>query len=129
MKKVYARCRAHTAETHPEWTKQHSHMDTLRIMMKEVLKDLWIEWNKPSAEIIPLPKPETKPARAAVGIHFFPITTATGLVKPTVVLRSCRTPARYRLMPTTSVPGSTTSTKRHGVLEVSPLNQSEHGGG
>ena len=43
---VYADRRAHTALTHPDWSKQHSHMDGLRIMMKAVLKDLWIEWNK-----------------------------------------------------------------------------------
>lgn len=42
---VYAKRRAHTAITHPDWTKQHSHMDALRVMMKEVLKDLYFEWN------------------------------------------------------------------------------------
>lgn len=42
---VYAKRRAHTAITHPDWTKQHSHMDGLRKMMKEVLKDLHSEWN------------------------------------------------------------------------------------
>jgi Transposase IS116/IS110/IS902 family len=43
---VYAKRRAHTAETHPDWTKSHSHMDALRVMMKAVLKDLYLEWNK-----------------------------------------------------------------------------------
>ena len=42
---VYAKRRAHTEITHPDWSKQHSHMDALRVMMKEVLKDLYLEWN------------------------------------------------------------------------------------
>ena len=42
---VYARRRARTAVTHPDWTKKHAHMDALRVMMKEVLKDLYFEWN------------------------------------------------------------------------------------
>lgn len=43
---VYAARRSRTAETHPDWSKQHAHMDALRIMMKEFLKDLWIEWRR-----------------------------------------------------------------------------------
>ena len=43
---VYEKRRAHTAITHPEWTPKHSQMDGLRIMMKEVVKDLWLEWNR-----------------------------------------------------------------------------------
>lgn len=35
--------RAHTATTHPEWTDGHSHADALRVVAKEVLKDLWVE--------------------------------------------------------------------------------------
>ena len=42
---VYAERRARTAVTHADWSKQHSHMDALRVMMKEVLKDLWLQWN------------------------------------------------------------------------------------
>ena len=42
---VYAKRRAHTEITHPDWSKQHAHMDGLRVMMKEVLKDLFLEWN------------------------------------------------------------------------------------
>lgn len=42
---VYAARRAHTAITHEDWGKQHSHMDALRVMMKAVLKDLYLEWN------------------------------------------------------------------------------------
>jgi Transposase IS116/IS110/IS902 family len=43
---IYATRRARTAATHPDWTKQHGHMDALRIMMKAVLKDLWLQWNE-----------------------------------------------------------------------------------
>lgn len=42
---VYDRRRERTAETNPEWTKAHSHMDGLRIMTKYLLRDLWREWN------------------------------------------------------------------------------------
>jgi hypothetical protein len=47
---VYAKRREHTAVTHPEWTPKHSQMDGLRIMMKEVIKDLWVEWNRHAAD-------------------------------------------------------------------------------
>ena len=40
---VYAERRARTAETHPDWTKAHSHNDAARVMVKRVLRDLWIE--------------------------------------------------------------------------------------
>ena len=40
---VYLARRAHTAVTHPDWTKGHSHADGLRIAMKAILRDLWIE--------------------------------------------------------------------------------------
>lgn len=40
---VYKGRRARTAETHPDWTKLHSHNDGLRIVSKALLKDLWIE--------------------------------------------------------------------------------------
>ena len=43
---VYEKRREHTAVTHPDWTPKHSQMDGLRIMMKEVVKDLWLEWNR-----------------------------------------------------------------------------------
>jgi hypothetical protein len=46
---IYARRRAHTAETHPEWTKQHSRMDSLRVTMKAFLLDLWVVWTGKSA--------------------------------------------------------------------------------
>jgi hypothetical protein len=38
---VYENRRAHTAVTHPEWTDGHSHNDALRVVSKEVLKQLW----------------------------------------------------------------------------------------
>lgn len=39
----YMARRARTAVTHPEWTSLHQHNDALRIVAKEVLKDLWRE--------------------------------------------------------------------------------------
>lgn len=41
-RQVYDLRRAHTATTQPEWTKGHSHNDALRIVAKEVLRDLWV---------------------------------------------------------------------------------------
>lgn len=43
---IYDRRRALTAETHPDWTKAHSHMDGLRVMTKYLLRDLWREWRR-----------------------------------------------------------------------------------
>jgi hypothetical protein len=34
--------RAHTAVSHPDWTKLHARKDALRITMKAFLKDLWV---------------------------------------------------------------------------------------
>jgi hypothetical protein len=35
--------REHTATTHPEWTKGHSHNDAMRVASKAILRDLWRE--------------------------------------------------------------------------------------
>ena len=39
---AYDKRRAHTAQTHPDWTLGHSHNDAMRVVMKEVVKDLWL---------------------------------------------------------------------------------------
>lgn len=41
---VYARRRAHTAITHPDWTPGHARNDALRVMIKEYVKHLWVAW-------------------------------------------------------------------------------------
>jgi hypothetical protein len=41
---AYATRRAHTDETHPDWTKGHSHADALRVAFKRFLVDLWETW-------------------------------------------------------------------------------------
>jgi hypothetical protein len=43
---VYDERRAHTAVTHPDWTKGHSHADGMRVMTKRVIADLWGEWKR-----------------------------------------------------------------------------------
>lgn len=43
-RQAYDRRRARTAETHPDWTKGHSKEDALRVMTKELLRDLWAAW-------------------------------------------------------------------------------------
>ena len=42
----FAARRAHTALTHPDWTKARSYKGALRIMMKAFLRDLWVEWRE-----------------------------------------------------------------------------------
>lgn len=49
---IYAARRMRTAITHADWTKQHAHMDALRVMMKDVLKDLWVQWNNEHARYL-----------------------------------------------------------------------------
>jgi hypothetical protein len=59
---IYAKRRAHTLVTHPDWTKMHSHKDALRVMMKRFLLDLWFQWqrdNKPAT----VPAPVSAPLR------------------------------------------------------------------
>lgn len=41
-RKIYDDRRAHTAVTNPDWTAGHSHSDALRIVSKEVLKNMWL---------------------------------------------------------------------------------------
>ena len=95
---VYAKRRAHTAITHPDWSKQHSHMDGLRVMMKEVLKDLFFEWN-PEKKLV---------GRQIAGETQFNLATsqppATGLSKPRPALPGA--PIRKN--------GRQTSTEAHG---------------
>lgn len=38
---VYDNRRAHTAVSRPDWSDGHSHNDALRVVSKEILKDLW----------------------------------------------------------------------------------------
>jgi hypothetical protein len=47
---VYRRRRAHTAETHPEWTKAHARDDARRVMFKSLIADLWGEWRRLAEE-------------------------------------------------------------------------------
>lgn len=43
---VYLKRRRRTAETHPDWTKGHSHHDAKRVMVKALISDLWHEWRR-----------------------------------------------------------------------------------
>lgn len=49
---VYLARRTHTAATHPEWTRGHSQNDALRIVAKEILKDLW-RWGRAEGDSEP----------------------------------------------------------------------------
>jgi hypothetical protein len=69
---VYDRRRALTAETYPDWTKAHSHMDGLRVMTKILLRDLWSEWRRaehrePDRAIEVVPAAEHSAAREKGG--------------------------------------------------------------
>jgi hypothetical protein len=54
-RQAYDRRRARTAETHPDWSKGHSHGDALRVMTKELLRDLWAAWNGREARTLMTP--------------------------------------------------------------------------
>lgn len=41
LRVVYDRRKSHTSTTRPEWTDGHRHADALRVVSKELLKDLW----------------------------------------------------------------------------------------
>jgi hypothetical protein len=41
---LYVRRRTHCLKTHPDWSRGHLHADAMRIMVKQVIKDLWREW-------------------------------------------------------------------------------------
>ena len=45
-KAVYDARRARTAETHPDWTKGHSHHDAKRVMVQRLIDDLWAAWRR-----------------------------------------------------------------------------------
>lgn len=42
LRDIYLARREHTNETHPDWTKGHSHNDALRVLSKSILKSLWL---------------------------------------------------------------------------------------
>lgn len=93
---VYAKRRVHTAVTHPDWTKKHAQMDALRIMMKKVLKDLWLEWNQVE--------------RKTVGRHQWCEVQVRGA--------TTETPAGFVLKPNEAMPGSPIQNVRHPALET-----------
>lgn len=41
---VYDARRARTAETHPDWSKLHSHRDAMRVMFKSLIADTYAAW-------------------------------------------------------------------------------------
>jgi hypothetical protein len=43
---IYAQRRAATAISHPDWSDGHSHSDAMRIMMKEVIIEVYSRWHK-----------------------------------------------------------------------------------
>lgn len=49
---IYDARRIRTAQTHPDWSKLHSHNDALRIMAQCAIRDLWVEWRRSSESLI-----------------------------------------------------------------------------
>jgi hypothetical protein len=43
---LYVKRREHTKLTHPDWTKMHARNDARRVVVKELLKDLWVNWHR-----------------------------------------------------------------------------------
>src|SRR5262249_39095029 len=69
---VYAKRRRHTAKTHPEWSKGHSHSDALRVMMKRFLADLWTQWTRtPGHEVRKLDLRDSNVAKCAADQNSF----------------------------------------------------------
>jgi hypothetical protein len=58
---IYGKRRDHTAVTHPDWTKKHSHNDAMRIMTKELLADLWREWRMANIRVSTSPDVPSAP--------------------------------------------------------------------
>ena len=50
---AYDRRRERTTQTHPDWTKMHSHVDGLRIMTKQLILDLWSESRRAGLRLLP----------------------------------------------------------------------------
>jgi hypothetical protein len=57
---IYLKRRERTAETHPDWSKGHSHGDAKRIMVQRLVSDLWSEWRRAS-EAMPAVAEEASP--------------------------------------------------------------------
>jgi Transposase IS116/IS110/IS902 family len=135
---VYATRRAHTAQTHPDWSKKHSHMDGLRIMMKEVLKDLWFVWN--NVERKPRGPNSDSGRQSSVEAHNSQATATPAMpdLKPTSLMPgspiengrqlaveaqrygATATPATQALKPANVMPGSPLRNGRHCLLEAHP---------
>jgi hypothetical protein len=43
---AYVSRRERTSDTHPEWNKAHAHADALRVMMKALIRDMWVIWHR-----------------------------------------------------------------------------------
>jgi hypothetical protein len=63
---VYLARRARTAETHPDWTKGHSHNDAKRVMVQKLISDLWSEWRLATAMV---PQKATQALPASTELH------------------------------------------------------------
>jgi len=48
-RRAYNERRSHTALTHPDWSKDHSHKDALRFMTKRFLRDFYAAWEAANA--------------------------------------------------------------------------------
>ena len=135
---IYAARRAHTAKTHPDWTKGHSHADALRIMMKKFLLDLHVAWQRAEATEsnavaigVVKPKPDLRPPRPAStvlkptsSVPAAPHTNAVAMsrVKPETTLRPPR-PARRRVKPNEALPAApnTNAVAKSGVKPIFKL--------
>jgi hypothetical protein len=115
---AYAKRRAHTATTHPDWSKQHAHMDALRVMMKAVLKDLYLEWNPEKKSVgrqtfieahgsnATSPSPATEFAKPSDRMPGSPIENGRQSVIETQRSDATASPASIPLKPKRAVPGS-----------------------
>ena len=119
---VYDARRARTAETHPDWSKAHSHNDALRIMTKRLIRDLWVAWREATATVTtsdrvpPADISETQTAKK-------PVTTSEDL--PSAAREAIEPAIPTRQLP----PADLSNDARHGPLDDHLIHASNRGRG
>jgi hypothetical protein len=136
---VYAARRAHTALTHPDWSKMHSDKDALRYMFKRFVRNLWSAWRaaeKEKGEAMsglspdkPLPPladeamADLKPTDRMPRRHKSEKGRAIGKMSPNKRLLAPADEARPHVNPTEQVSRRRKSEKGEATSTMSPTSQ------
>lgn len=97
---LYADRRAHTRETHPDWTPMHSHRDALRYIFKRLTREIWKAWRPAPNSLTPS---GAVPAAAAKGTAELPMSSIEEVSSPS---HPDQQRASILLSPTTRVPAA-----------------------